>query len=92
MMSVMNIQGTIETGGRIPSLTLGRRLKLALDSSDVSAQDMAEALEVSRQTVSRWMKDRGARPRRVYVAHWALLTGVDPDWLETGRDRHRDAS
>ena len=67
---------------RIPALTLGWRLKMALN--EIPAHEMAEHLEVSRQTLSRWMADRGAPPKRAYILQWALRTGVDPVWLETG--------
>lgn len=48
------------------------------------AEWMAAELGVSRQTVSRWMSDKGAPPHRAYVRQWALLVGVSPEWLETG--------
>lgn len=67
---------------RVPTVTLGWRLKMALD--DISAQDMAAYLGVSRQTLTRWMGDKGAPPARAYILQWAMKTGVDPKWLETG--------
>lgn len=67
---------------RIPALTLGWRLKMAL--GDMAAQDMADALEVSRGTVSRWMADKGAPPKSIYVKQWALITATDSGWLMTG--------
>lgn len=68
----------------IPALTLGWRLKMAL--GDMAAQDMADALEVNRGTVSRWMADKGAPPRSVYVKQWALITATDSGWLLSGQD------
>lgn len=64
--------------GRIPILTLGWRLQLSL--GDMKVQAMADALGVTRTTVSRWMHDVGAPPRRAYVLQWALITGVDAGW------------
>jgi len=52
---------------------------------NMSSSDMADALEVSRATVSRWMADHGAPPRSVYVRQWALISGTDPTWLLTGQ-------
>lgn len=72
---------TIEHG--IPTLTLGWRLKMAL--GEHKAEWMAEQLGVSRQTLSRWMADRGKPPARAYILQWALATGVDQKWLETGQ-------
>lgn len=71
-----------QTQERIPALTLGWRLKMAL--GEMSAQTMADHLGVSRQTLSRWMADKGAPPKRAYVVQWALATGVPVEWLERG--------
>lgn len=51
---------------------------------DMSVQEMASALGVSRTTCARWMHDRGAAPKRAYVLQWALLTGTSASWLEYG--------
>lgn len=67
----------------IPALTLGWRLKMAL--GDMPAHEIADALEVARGTVSRWMADKGAPPRSVYIKQWALITRTDPTWLLTGQ-------
>ncbi len=68
----------------VPEWDLADRLRKALRSSDVSVAQMAQALEVSRQTVGNWMAGR-ARPTRATVVAWALATGVDLHWLETGQ-------
>jgi transcriptional regulator with XRE-family HTH domain len=70
------------TNEHIPALTLGWRLKMALGG--MAAHEMADALEVNRATVSRWMADKGAPPRSVYVRQWALITRTDASWLLTG--------
>ncbi len=49
---------------------------------------MAEQLGVSRQTLSRWMADKGRPPARAYVRQWALITETDAQWLETGIAPH----
>jgi transcriptional regulator with XRE-family HTH domain len=69
---------------RIPELTQGRRLRMALVQGRMSVQSMAEALEVSRATASRWMSDTGRPPRTVFIKQWALITGTDVQWLLTG--------
>jgi len=68
--------------GTVPTLTLGWRLKMALGHH--KAEWMADQLGVSRQTLSRWMADKGTPPARAFVRQWALITGVDQKWLETG--------
>lgn len=69
---------------RVPQLTLGWRLKMAL--GETTAQEMADYLDVSRQTLSRWMADKGAPPKRPFLIQWALKTSVPVEWLETGRE------
>ena len=68
--------------GNIPELTLGWRMQMAL--GDMKVQDIADTLGVNRATVGRWMHDKGAPPKRAYLLQWALATGVDRQWLETG--------
>lgn len=58
----------------VPELTLGWRLKMALGNHSAGA--MARELGVTRATVSRWMGDKGAPPKKAYVQQWALITGV----------------
>ena len=65
----------------VPAWTLGWRLKRALDEGRVSAGEMALYLGVNRATVSRWMNDVGAQPKRAYVTLWAERCGVDLEWL-----------
>jgi len=71
------------TNEHIPALTLGWRLKMAL--GDMTAHQMADALEVHRATVGRWLSDKGAPPRTVFVKQWALITRTDSRWLLTGQ-------
>lgn len=74
----------LQNGTFVPEWDLADRLRKALRSSDVSVAQMAQALDVSRQTVGNWMAGR-ARPTRATVVAWALATGVDLHWLETGQ-------
>lgn len=74
---------TMPSAGRTPVFTLAWRLRLALESADMSVQQMADALGYSRSTISRWLNDQD-EPRAAVKAQWCLLTGVDRDWLETG--------
>jgi transcriptional regulator with XRE-family HTH domain len=68
----------------VPDWTLGWRLQRALAHAEVSVEDMAGELGVTRSTISRWMHDRGAPPRPIYVKQWALRTGVSQEWLLSG--------
>lgn len=67
----------------IPEWTLGWRLQRSLAHADMSIDDMAAELGVSRQSVSRWVNDH-VDPRLGYLKLWALRTGVPLGWLVDG--------
>ena len=70
--------------GIIPSLTLGQRLRIAREYLGVEQQELAEIMGTSRQTVSA--VERGVnQPRQLLIRAWAMATGVDREWLETGQ-------
>lgn len=75
----------MQVAGNVPEITLGWRLRIALEDAEVTVQEMADYLGVTRQTVGRWMHDRGQTPRAAFVKQWAMRTGVDVTWLETGK-------
>lgn len=77
-----NMSTLTEGGGRVPKLTLGWRLLMSL--GDMKRSEIAEQLGVDDSTISRWTHDKGQPPKRAYLAQWALLTGTDRRWLETG--------
>ena len=78
-----------ETVGEIPEWTLGWRLQRSLAHAEISVEEIADEMGVSRSTVSRWLNDRGAPPKAAYVKMWAFRTGVPYAWLSdtdpTGR-------
>lgn len=67
----------------IPEWTLGWRLQRALAHADVSVEQMAAELGVTRQTVGRWMHER-VEPKTGFLRLWALRCGVSYEWLLTG--------
>ena len=67
-----------------PELTLGWRLQMALRQGGVGVRGMADELGMARNSVSRWMADRGPPPRAVFVTMGALRTGVPYHWIATG--------
>jgi transcriptional regulator with XRE-family HTH domain len=69
---------------QVPGWTLGWRLQRALDWAGVSVQDMAEELDVSRSTISRWCNDHGSPPRAIYLRAWATRCRVPMVWLQYG--------
>lgn len=74
---------TTQRTERVPEVTLGWRMKLAIDGV-MSRSEMADQLGVDPGTVSRWCADKGAPPKRAYLAQWAMATGVSLEWLLTG--------
>ena len=76
-----------KTTGLVPAFHVGHRMQLALEVAGISKGEMADYLGVSRATTLRWMNLTTPVKRHVLVA-WAMRTGVDVDWLETGVVRH----
>lgn len=71
------------TRGRVPVLDLRLRLTVARETAGMSQAELADAIDGSRATVSNY--ERGVvQPRRVTLRLWAMATGVDFHWLETG--------
>lgn len=67
----------------VPMWRLQDRLSRALDEADVSVQQMADELGVTRQTVSNYLHGR-TPPSRSVLRVWALRTGVAFAWLSDG--------
>lgn len=62
---------------------LADRLRKSLRVADVSVQEMADYLEVNRNTVGRWLGG-GGEPKGLYMRMWAMRTGVPIEWLRSG--------
>jgi transcriptional regulator with XRE-family HTH domain len=69
--------------GVVPDWTRGDRLRKSLDVAGLTAVDMAEVQDVTPSTISRWLRDKSPM-RRSHLMLWAIATGVDQAWLETG--------
>lgn len=65
----------------VPPLTLGWRLRMAMESAHLKAEDMADMLGVHRGTITRWTHDVGSPPKRIYLERWASLCQVRYEWL-----------
>ena len=66
---------------KTPEITLGWRLRIAMEHAGLKADDMARELGVHRGTITRWTHDVGASPRGIYLRQWAELTKVPFGWL-----------
>lgn len=77
----MSIQTTDRAG--VPEWDLSDRLRKALRAANITQQDMADELEVSRVTVGNWINGH-SDPKRPYLIAWAFRCGVPFDWLAYG--------
>lgn len=74
---------TSTEGLYIPQWDLADRLTKSLRVAGLSVQQMAEYLDVHRNTVSAWLNGR-VEPSTQTQRLWALRTGVPYVWLTTG--------
>ena len=70
---------------QVPEFTLGWRLRMAMEFAGVKQDELADELDVSRATMSRWMHDDYKRPiKPIWLRAIALRCGVSYEWLRTG--------
>lgn len=62
---------------------LADRLRKSLRVVGLGVSDMAQALGVSRNTVSNWINGR-ARPGSTQLSLWAIYADAPLDWLKSG--------
>lgn len=74
---------SIQLAGIIPEWTMADRLRKAREVSDLDQTELAQRIDVSRQTISNYESGRVA-PRKIVLKQWALATGVPLEWIETG--------
>jgi transcriptional regulator with XRE-family HTH domain len=74
----------------IPEITLGWRLRIAMERAGLKAEDMAAQLGVHRGTITRWTHDIGKPPRAIYLHRWADLCHVKYAWLAGEHARPTD--
>ena len=70
--------------GVIPELTMGQRLQISREYVHMTQGELAKSLGVSLATVQRAETGR-SNPRRTTILAWAMATGVNAFWLETGK-------
>ncbi|MGQ7788750.1 helix-turn-helix domain-containing protein, partial [Nesterenkonia sp. K-15-9-6] len=69
--------------GVVPEWSQGDRFRKAREMVGLSQPELAEELGISTATVSK--AERGSKVRKTTLMSWAMRTGVNPVWLETGR-------
>ena len=75
----------------MPTFQLGHRMALALETAGMRKQEMADYLDCSADSVSRWLHNK-TRPSKQTLRLWAMRTGVDLDWLEGAERARRDSN
>jgi transcriptional regulator with XRE-family HTH domain len=67
-----------------PAGAAAHRIRVARRSAGLSQAQLAMELQVQRSAVSHWEAQRG-KPSMNHLRQLALLTGVQFEWLATGR-------
>lgn len=67
-----------------PSGAAAHRIRVARRSAGLSQAQLATELRVQRSAVSHWEAQRG-KPSMNHLRQLAMLTGVQFEWLATGR-------
>ncbi len=68
-------------------MTPAQRIRLARRHTGLSQAALAEAVGVQRSAVSHWEAVLGKSPSAAHLREVALTTGVQFEWLATGRGR-----
>lgn len=63
--------------------TLGDRLRKSMKAQGLTVGDMADYLELHRNTISGWLADR-SRPMKVFLRLWAEKTKTPLEWVVDG--------
>ncbi|MGH1977486.1 helix-turn-helix domain-containing protein [Rothia sp. L_38] len=72
--------------GNVPSWSLEDRLRKAREWAGMNQTELADALGVSRVHIGRLETGKVVIKRPMLMA-WALASGVDFQWLETGHEK-----
>ena len=67
----------------VPRWDLADRMRKSLRDADLGVQDMADYLEVRRNTVSNWINGHNP-PSAQTLRLWAMRCGVPLRWLRDG--------
>jgi transcriptional regulator with XRE-family HTH domain len=76
----MSEQPVSDLAAKIPKWDVADRMRKSLRTSGVGVQEMADYLQVARNTVSTWINGR-MEPAPTTLRLWALKTGVPFTWL-----------
>jgi transcriptional regulator with XRE-family HTH domain len=80
----MNRENRMMPSGTVPVWTTPDRLRKAREQSGLDQSEFADAIGVSRGTVSNYERGSSVYRRPVQLA-WAMCSGVPLEWLLTGQ-------
>lgn len=69
--------------GHVPQWDIADRMRKALRDKGIAVQEMADYLDVGRNTVSNWINGH-TNPPGASVRLWAMRCGVPFEWLRDG--------
>lgn len=67
----------------MPVWDLADRMRKALREANMTVQEMADYLDVTNSSVSRWINGK-AKPSTSTLRDWAKRTGINENWLVNG--------
>lgn len=73
-----------EVPGRSWPVEIRHRLRIAREEAGLSQTELAEAIGISRRSITSY-ESGDAQPKRPVIIAWALRTGASSEWLVTGR-------
>jgi len=74
---------TLHSAGRSYQFGLADRLRAAREQAGFTVRDFEQVTGISRSSIGNY-ENGHTRPRRPQLAAWAMATGFDLGWLETG--------
>lgn len=74
----------------MPKVTFGERLLELRKNKNISQEEFAEILDVSRQSISKWENDK-AYPEMTRLLFMSDYFGVSLDYLMRGIEKQEDA-
>jgi len=70
----------------VPVWTLADRLRKSREQVGVSQKALAEALGVTMRQIQA-AENSEVTPKPILIMGYAMISGVDIDWLETGKEK-----
>lgn len=71
----------------MPEIEVRHRLRIAREHAHYEQSELAEAIGVSRNTISNIEKGKTGKAgiRKIVINAWAMACGVPVSWIQTGQ-------